>query len=49
MMAKNAESDKYELNSLRDIIVGAAPLSAELEDQLLRRYKNLKTVRQCIH
>ena len=46
MMVKSAESVKYKLNSLKCLLVGAAPLSADLEDQLLRRYPTIREVRQ---
>ena len=46
MMVKNPVSDEYKLDFVEDIIVGSAPLSAEMEEQLLRRYRNVKKVRQ---
>ena len=43
MMVK---SDRHKLDSVEDISIGAAPVSAELESMLRRRFKGLKQTRQ---
>jgi acyl-CoA synthetase (AMP-forming)/AMP-acid ligase II len=45
MMAKSPLSAKYRLSSLKDIVCAAAPLAADLEDQLLQKYPGV-AVRQ---
>ena len=41
LLAKSPEVDRYSIQ-LDDIIVGAAPLGAELEDLLIRRFPGVK-------
>jgi hypothetical protein len=43
MMVK---SDRFALHHLKDITVGAAPVSAELESMLRKRFPGLERVRQ---
>jgi hypothetical protein len=38
MMVKRPESHNYRLSHLKDIVIGAAAVSAQLEDMLLDRY-----------
>ena len=43
MMVK---SDRHKLDNLEDVIIGAAPVSSELESMMRRRFKGLKQTRQ---
>lgn len=38
MLCKRAETARYDLSSLRDVVSGAAPLSRELQNEVQRRF-----------
>jgi len=42
MMVKSPQSGKYRLDHLRNLMVGGAPLKADVEDQLLSKYPRLQ-------
>lgn len=41
-MAKHPLVDKYDVTSLRELYCGAAPLSAEVEDAILKRFPHVE-------
>lgn len=46
MMAKSPKFDNYDLSSVKEISSGAAPLSRDVEDQVIERFKGKVCVRQ---
>jgi len=47
MMVKSLQSQKYRLTHLKDLLVSGAPLKADVEDLLLKKYPGLQ-IRQGI-
>ena len=48
MLAKKPETREYDLSSLRNILCGAAPLSKELQNEVMEKVgSNLKVVQTC--
>ncbi|KAG5668823.1 hypothetical protein PVAND_016746 [Polypedilum vanderplanki] len=46
LLAKSPLVDKYDLSSIKDIGSGAAHLSVEIEEQVMKRFKGQVTIRQ---
>jgi len=44
LLAKSPEVDEYRLNHLKQIMCGAAPLGADIEEQLMARFPKSKVV-----